>query len=54
MAIIKVLVIIGIIIIGLLAIILLAGLVLSIYFSIPYDEWVEMQKKNRKTKRGRG
>lgn len=43
------------VLIVLVAILFLVGLFLSVYHSIPYDEWVKMQKKNRKRKRkGKG
>ena len=43
------------VLIVIVAILFLGGLFLSVYYSIPYDEWVEKQKKNRKRKRkGKG
>ena len=53
MSVLKIILIIGLVIVVLLAILFLVALFYSVYLSIPYDEWVEMQKKNRKTKRGR-
>lgn len=35
---------------GLLAVFLVVGLMLSVYYSIPYDEWVEDQKELEKRK----
>lgn len=45
------------VLIVLVAIFLLVGLFLSMYYSIPYDEWVELQcegsEKDKKKKRGK-
>ena len=51
MGVLKVLLIMGLVIIGLLAILFLVALFYSVYLSIPYDEWVEIQKKQKDKKR---
>ena len=50
MGVLKVLLIVGLVIIGLLAILFLVALFYSVYLSIPYDEWVEIQKKTERQK----
>ena len=38
------------VLIVIVAILFLVGLFLSVYYSIPYDEWVKMQKKTESEK----